>query len=256
MSQKAPPEEVLEETLMQDVTSGQFFFRNAQSILMGIAVFIVGLILMNSFSTSSKVNAEHDYMIAAAESDRLEGVGVESNKAYALLQDVLLRRSELHPRYDGLLVQAMLLRGELDLAKDYTDLVLARVDDEIRVLYGEYSNTSLVIYDNLLNEALSESKELQLKLAQFKSQHEAEVLPLLDVLYAYNLLRLAFLEGEVGTPEAELYAWDQVLKVLHPDAFADSGSRRVHMRSILANFKEGSVDLLDYIKNREAQLRS
>ena len=139
-------ENILEEGFLQNLMNGQFFLRYLRSIFIGIAVFVFVLILMNSFITSSKANAEKDYLSAAAESGRLEEAGEARERALEILQEVLSRRTELHPRYDGLLLANMLERGELSLAKDYADLVFSRVGEELEEFYGEYSKTSLLIY--------------------------------------------------------------------------------------------------------------
>jgi hypothetical protein len=101
--------------------------------------------------------------------------------------------------------------------------------------HSQYASATLLISKGQLGVALDEAKKLKKVLEGQKQAHK--------LLFAFNLLRIATLEKEVGTPEGELAAWNEVKGV-------DSDS----YQSLQETFKEKSATLSDYIKHREESL--
>ena len=76
------------------------------------------------------------------------------------------------------------------------------------------------------------------------------------LLYAYNLIRIAALEKEVGSSAGELAAWDELLENAGWKS-ATSTSKMVdpEVYAVLQHtFQDGKLSLYDYIAKRKEEL--
>lgn len=242
---------------------GSVISRYARTILYTIMGLSVGLFFLYRFVSSTYVNAERDYL--NAETHYLRFLSGENSKEedFQSLRDILNRRVELHSKYDGLIVQALLKHGNFLMAGEFANLISQRLDEELRSFYGNYSENTLFLYEGRFREALTRAKELRDKIhqdSQVFGDNSVFKKPYGDLLDAYNCLRIAMLEQEIGSRETELVAWQAFLKCaawkIEDDPVLLREKSSFAYQQLLLNFREGGVSLLDYIKYRLSTLNS
>ncbi|MFS8564349.1 MAG: hypothetical protein LVR00_08635 [Rhabdochlamydiaceae bacterium] len=177
----------------------------------------------------------------------------------AQLQKLMHKHPELHQKYDSVIAQKFLSSSQSGLAATYASATLKRIG-EFSPYYTKFATGSLMIAEGHLKEALEDAKNLKMQLAvdnSFWSQ-KSQIAPHGSLLYAYNLLRIATLEKELGSPEGELAAWKElkqnagwgenkiISQMYDPEAYF----------LIQQNFKKQDISLLDYINHREAIISS
>lgn len=126
--------------------------------------------------------------------------------------------------------------------------------------YTRFSNTTKCIAAGNYRSALKEAQQLKADLEQdlaFWNKRD-KLVKSGTVLYAYNLIRIAALERQVGSVQGELAAWDEFLHnsgwnkqpknplTYDPDAYA----------LLASNFQDGKASLLDFIQERKAILEA
>ncbi|KAG6559888.1 hypothetical protein RHABOEDO_000120 [Candidatus Rhabdochlamydia oedothoracis] len=179
-------------------------------------------------------------------------------QAFNKLEKIVSSHPELQTKFGGLIAQRLLSIGETKRATAYMTKALERAQGLISPYYTRFSKTTLLIADDKLMVALEEAKQLKSDLEkdaflweQMDSQKRSG-----GLLYAYNLIRIAALERELGSKEGEKAAWEEILcnagwskveepaKTYDPKAYA----------TLARNFQSGSFSLLDYIKQRKKEL--
>lgn len=207
------------------------------SVLAALVILGVGYRFIGGGSSKAEsdyINAENDFVIFKR--GVAEGTNVASpDEALQKLQKILQARPDLNAKYDGLLAQTLINRNDLAQAQLYANRSLERTKIDQLPFYTSYSETTLLICNQQYKDALLNALQLKQQMQDGKAS---------DILFAFNLLRIAFLEQQVGTPEDELKAW-QTLK-----GFAKGYSL------LETHFAEGSVSLSNYIEARERSLHS
>ena len=190
----------------------------------GVTVMFCLYNFMERFENKSSV----DYMSANILYSKWEKS--REDQFFTKLQQVLERRTDLHAKFDPLIAQKLLGSGKGKEAAPYAENVFKRSKDA-SPFHRQFSETSLTIGRGEFTKALEASKSLK---EQMKNE-----LP--NFLQIYNLVRIAVLEKEIGTPEGERLAWEEVLK--NP-AFP----------LIQQNFRQGNLSLSDFISTRMGSL--
>ncbi len=98
--------------------------------------------------------------------------------------------------------------------------------------YEDFSKTSILINNKEFKSALEAAKKLKQTLGPDHG----------SFLYAYNLLRIVSLEKEVGSPQEELQAIEDLQN--NPQSYS----------LLEESFKDQSISLSDYLKERKKQL--
>ena len=179
-------------------------------------------------------------------------------QAFNKLEKLVSSHPELQTKFGGLIAQRLLSTGETKRATAYMTKALERAQGLISPYYTRFSETTLLIANGKFMIALKEAKQLKSDLEkdaflweQMDSQKRSG-----GLLYAYNLIRIAALERELGSKEGEKAAWEEILcnagwskveepvKTYDPKAYA----------TLARNFQSGSFSLLDYIKQRKKEL--
>jgi hypothetical protein len=177
------------------------------------------------------------------------------------LEAPLGRHPELEAKFGAHIAQRLLCFGDVKKADRYALAALNRAGDLISPYYERFSRNTLLISQGKFAPALNEAKQLKTELegddvfwaGRDKFIHSG------TVLYAYNLLRIAALERQLGSNEGELKAWEELVtnagwnqhyplhtKTYDPEAYA----------LLAQNFKQGDLSLLDYIEQRKKELIS
>ncbi len=237
---------------MEEIPIGKFGFVKRESFIwikhhlskiVGTGfVVLAGIIALTRLF---KGDAQVDFLAADIAYQHWEGVPGEH---LSKLQKILRKHPELHAKYDGAIAQKLLNSSEQGLAMSYAKAALKRMEG-FSPYYIDFSQSSLLIAENKLEEALSRSKALKSSMEKDDGfwEKKSEIVRHGCILYAYNLLRIAMLEKAAGTPEGELLAWKEfkenggTSKVYDPEAY----------QLIQSNFQNDEISLLDYIKHRE-----
>lgn len=157
------------------------------------------------------------------------------------------------------LAQRCLALGDVEQAVLQARSSIEKTEGLTSAYYSRFRKTSLLIAGDNYVQALQDAKQLKADLEKddlFWSQKDPMVKSG-SILYAYNLMRIATLEHEVGSRADELRAWEELvdnagwekkpsnLKTYDPEAYG----------LLAANFQKGEVSLRDFIEERRAALR-
>lgn len=250
---KQPPVAPLEHHLKQftdDDPIMQWLEQYGKILLGAVFGLLVLLFIIYRVSSGSTAKAEADYFDAAQQYSLFQKS--DNQEALTKLQAILERRPELHPKYDGLLAQLLINRNDPAAAETYASLAFERIHHDHVPYYEEFAAITLQISRADYATALKRSKELkQILLKDATTAKQERTFG--DLLFAYNLLRIALLEQKAGTPTEEQAAWSEWNS--YAQASTNSASIRAASFYTLDNlFGEGSLTLNHYIKSREKEI--
>jgi hypothetical protein len=217
--------------------------------LLGALILAIAIVLFLVRTLGGSSHAEYSYIKVENEFNRFlknlnknsdagaQPLGLES------LTQMLKQHPELQAKYDGPIAQALLNAEDVKSATIFADRTLARTESNHLLDYMSYARTTLLIENKRYEDALKQANELkQQMLDVFKTADSNPQRSFGDVLYTFNLLRLALLHQETGDVRGELAAWEE-LKT------ADS------FNLVMAPFLQGKITLQEYILAREQQLK-
>lgn len=194
--------------------------------------FVALLLLFYRFSSSDNTKTAADYVIAERNFAKIAR-DTDPQDSLAELKAILQNHPELQPKYDGLLAQILISRGDLNSATPFAIRALKRTQKENSPFYTSYAETTLLIAEKKFEEALGQAKELQ------QLMHTEQ---LTTTLSAFNLLRIASLQRQLGLTDQEQQTWKewQALAQNNPTIAT----------RVLNHFTEGKMTLMDYIQTR------
>jgi len=189
--------------------------------------------------------------------DELKEKSFNDEKKLNELQDILKKNPSLKPKYDGLILQNRLIKGDfLDVNDTLVNNTLDRTKEELP-LYYEYSKGTILIQQKEYPKALELSKELKSKMLDDLSFLEKETLPAGSILYSFNLLRIAFLEAKLKNDHAELLALQELEDYLKIGSEEKLNENIISASKALKSiFNENNIELKDYIQFRKNQISS
>ncbi len=170
----------------------------------------------------------------------------------------LSHHPELETKFGTHIAQRLVTLGEVKNSGRLASAAIHRSHELLSPYYERFSRNTLTITQGKYALALNEAKSLRTDLEKDDAFWDSrdKTARSGSVLYAYNLLRIAALERQLGSKEGELAALDELignagwkdrpvnLKTYDPDAYA----------LLAQNFKQGDVSLLDYIEQRKIAL--
>ena len=208
---------------------------NKRNILGGLGIFLVALVVLFYIFSQKAIQAEGDFLSA-----EIAFQHIQENKDFTenltLLDALLNRYPELHAKYDAGLAQILLIKNEATLAAPYADRVFKRVKGDGLDYYEEYGKNSLLIQQGDYKTAYENAKTLRTEMDQLTAVGHS------DLLYGYNLIRLAVLEQILEYQKEELETWDQLQKMA---SFSE----------INQLFMDGRISLQDYIVSRKRAVK-
>jgi hypothetical protein len=166
-----------------------------------VLLILVGAIAFFSVRFSKDDSADY-YALDLAYTEWTEH-SKEKPKLLETIEKGLQAHPELHARYDAKLTQRLIERDQGTLVDRYASRLLEQKNLD-RSCYGQFANLSLMIAKGNFSEALEES----VKLKELMEHEKWEG----TTLYAYQLLRIALLQQQIGTPQEELLAWRDLMQ--------------------------------------------
>lgn len=185
-------------------------------------------------SEGTYLKADREFIQFASPSITLE----ERQQSFDKLQAILEKYPELHAKYDGLIAQTFLIKGQSQEALSFADKALNRTKAEIAPFYSLFAENTLLISQGKYEEALNYSKSLQANLENTSVGEE-------ETLKVFNLFRIGILQEKLNLKSEEKKTWSQLKEMLLQENFS----------LVLTPFQEGAITLMDYIKAREAALK-
>lgn len=173
---------------------------------------------------------------------------------FSNLKNLIKKRPELAPAYEGPIVQRLLASGAISKSKPFTENLLRRVGQRSSY-YTKFSRVSLLIAEKNYPLALKKAKSLKEDMIADKSFWSNQAKYFGSKLFAFNLLRIATLNQVLGQYDDELLSWNELKSYAKWDT-SSNGERpleidQVVFDELLSHFTEEKMNLKDYIKHRE-----
>lgn len=233
--------------------------RNVIYILLGlIALFI----LVYKISSSNTAKSEKDYLQASTDFStfvRSNADEASTQEAFTRLTSLMNSHPELHFAYDGAIGQTFLNRGQVAEAKPFIVNTLKRTQAESLMLYNQFAATTLLISEGQFQKALENAQTLQQTMLSDLNnrKNENKEHSFSEVLFAFNLLRVAMLQQELGNSKEELKAWKEWKGYAGLDKTSAQpiAMNPMAFRVIIQQLAIGNIALPDYIAYREKILK-
>ncbi|MBA3239061.1 MAG: hypothetical protein H0T62_12035 [Parachlamydiaceae bacterium] len=190
------------------------------------------------------------------------GDSLNESETLAKLTQILKQQPSLQAKYDGLIAQTLIERNEVAKALPFADSTFRRIGKDNLPFYIDYSEITLLIGQNRYNDAIKRSialKENMLKILSSEKPAENQVVnqstkesSFGEFLYAFNLLRIAFLQQYAGSPNEEIQSWKEWKEYTSPISMQYLGSSFDTKAFFTAAqlFNEGPLSLDYYIDER------
>jgi hypothetical protein len=216
---------------------------NRKMIIWIFLAFLAFLIFAYRVAAARTLSAESDFFHAQTAFAQFQQANTYSQDSSASsnleeLKAIMKRRPEIKPRYEGPLTQTLLIMNQPSQAQLFATDIFDRTQSDHLQLYQEYSQTSLLIGEEHYDDALQKTQKLQGILDQADENAN-------QLLYVFNLIRLAMLYQQMNQPENELIAWEKLQ------------NQPQRLESVLATsqvLKVGQASLNEYIEERKKTL--
>ncbi|MBI3236098.1 MAG: hypothetical protein HYZ48_00035, partial [Chlamydiales bacterium] len=220
------------------------------SLISILLLFFTVLQMTRSFSSGSD--------FAKAQSAYSSWVALESpdKKIFSQLEKPLSSSAEVQAKFGALVAQKFLTLKDAKNAENFMKQSWKRTQNLLSPYYAAFSKTSLLIARGDLKKALELSKDLKTQMTKDTSfwDHQDKMIRSGSLLYAYNLIRIATLEKEIGSIEAEMLVWEEFLcnaglatgspsKMADPEAYS----------TLIRTMQDKNLSLYDYIAERREE---
>ncbi|MBS0653798.1 MAG: hypothetical protein JSR39_09800 [Verrucomicrobia bacterium] len=231
---------------------------HSKTVLISLASLLI--LLFTLFQVTGKFSGSRrsDFIEAQSAYSAWVAAKISNDELFKKLEKPLKRSPELQAKFGALVAQHFLTINDPKNAEAFAKQSWKRTGNLLSPYYTEFSKTSLLVSQGKLQEALVAARGLKSKMAEDTKFWESrdKMIRSGGLLYAYNLIRIAALEKEVGTPVGELAAWDELLaNAGWTSAAASSKMFDPEVYSVLQRtFQDGKLSLYDYIAKRKAEL--
>lgn len=244
---------------------GQPFFEwlieHAQTILYSLLGAFSLLFILYFWLASGSTKAEKDYITASEqfyifENPQSNFSQKEKDEALANLTQLMKSHPDLQAKFDAPIAQ-ILINDKNQQAKIFANSAFQRVSKDNIPFYLDFAKITLLISQNQFNEAINESVALNGKMIEAlnQSENEASLGEFGPFLFAYNLLRTAFLYQYSENPDEEMKIWDQWKSFTSGESTSlIPNIDRKAFFTISQLFSDGSVSLDQYIDMRIQKL--
>jgi hypothetical protein len=210
------------------------FFETLQAkkkeIVIGLSSVLAGVALLIAYFQSGPDARSYAHAEAAVAKWQ---ASPQDDALYTGMKEAVRNAPALGRKYEAAIAQKLLNTEKIEEALALANRSISRVQDEAP-FHTQYARTSLLIEQGNYQQALENAVTL-------KEQLPASV----SLLYAHNLLRIAFLQQELKNRPGEKAAWEELEDFLQTSAHADI---------LLSTFSDRHVDLAQYIAERKKSL--
>ena len=230
----------------------QWIYENGRMIGYICLGLIVLSILAYKFSNHRQYQSEHDYIEAENTWSSLAEAPLNEEQTKPTLlkmQQLVNHHSDLAVKYDSLLAQLYLYEGNTKDAFPLAKRSLARTAEELKPFYYSYATTSLLIAEKNYSQALTEAQSLDHQMNE-QLQNAEKGKEFGNVLYFFNLLRIATLQKELQLPKDELQTLNKI-EAVYSQMFT---WELADQQAIQNAFNEDKVNLKDYLDYRKKAL--
>jgi hypothetical protein len=222
-----------------DYPAVQWLIANKQKILYGALALFILILLTYRWMSHRALDAENDYFQAQTDFSLLheqvmQGKGINAD-SLKKLEAIMKRHPELQAKYDASLAQLLIIGQSPAEAASFAQTTLDRTKNPSLDFYHSYAQTTLLVSNQQYEAAYAQAQELKNKMNESSE-------PLFgNTLYAFNLIRLAFLEQVLGQYQAELQTWEELRHYYQ---------NREGTQTISQLFKDGAASLSGYMEER------
>jgi hypothetical protein len=234
-----------------------FMIENGRTVLYVISALLALFFIAYLLSARSTTKAEIDYFNAEIDFHHFQQnfrkfEKASLNPSYVQLNAILERRPDLQGKYDAPIAQILVEQGEGESAFPFAERTFQRVEREKLFNHLSYAKATLAISLGKYQEALQQALALNESLEKIRLDEQNQLSS--EVLYLYNLLRIAFLNRELNDKAAELAAWKSFEKYGEVVAKASLSDREALFQQVVNSFSNGKATLFNFIEKREAFL--
>lgn len=234
--------------------------QNSKTLISVLLTAFVLLFCLYQLSGKLSSQSRSDFLEAQASYSAWISAVASDAKLFKQLEAPLKRHPELHAKFGSLIAQRCLGLEERNTGLKYAVASLKRTAHVTLPYYSQFSQNSLNIVNGKFKDALNSAKELKTHMQEdtaFWGRRDKMVRSG-HLLYAYNLLRIASLEREMGSVEGELAAWEELI---HNAGWEGSASQSKtydpEAYQILAHsFQDGEISLIEFIRQRQRELKT
>lgn len=241
----------------------EWLSKNGKSVfylLIGLAALFF---LIYTMSARHSNGDEKDYLQASKEfilfnQGNQAGSLSSPQEAEKQLNALLAKHPELHAVYDGPIAQILLDRHDVDQAKPYIEATFRRTQSDQLPFYSDFATTSLMISEQHYKPALDRAQNLQKKMVSQLQDLSSDERSFGESLFAFNLLRIAMLQQQLGDRQGEMQAWQEWKSYAGMDKGDKLVSSKINpqiFHFLIQKLAIGNISLLDYIAYREKILK-
>lgn len=209
--QQIQKSEGLEHALM-DLPAIQWIQENKKTLSYGFLTLLLLIVLLYRLFASQTDQEEKDYVASMQAASLIENPATVDNKrdnAIASLIQITEQNPGLKTKYDGLIGEQLLIQKKVNEANPFINRTFSRVQGDAAHFYIDFAKTSVLLAEGNTVEGLKQAYLLKDAL----NQQETVIS---GVLYAFNLLRIAFLEKQAGHPDLEKKAFNELRQLGAP----------------------------------------
>ena len=242
--------------------------KHGEKILYSILGAFALLILVYFWQSGSSSKIEGDYQSASREFQIFQQAAKSGDTqavqdSFQKLTLIMNQLPDLHAKYDAVIAQTYIDLNDIKQAKPLALSTLQRVGKDNLPFYNEYAQITLLISEGELATAIQRSEALKHQMIQNLEQVETGVVAQMNEptfgsnLYAFNLLRIAFLEQQIGNRENELKSWKEwKMYTSHTNSTPLPPVDRKAFFNIAQLYNEGALSLDNYIQIRLKSLEA
>lgn len=232
-----------ENNFIEDSPFVDWMLNNSKHIVWCLGGGFIALLLLSMWLLNESSETSKNYLATINAFQQFEKASTtpQLSTALAQLNTDLNKSPNLHAKYDSEIAQVLLTNGQIASAKPFAESVLSRTKSDKLNGYTSYASTSLLIADGEYKQALEQSLALKSDLSIAADTNTD--------LFAFNLLRIAFLQIAAGEPASEIVAWKEWQKY-DANSKSISDAKSNPYLSIGGLFIDGKLSLQDYIDAR------
>lgn len=229
----------------------EWISKHGKNILYGLLAVLCLLFVIFLWLSQGSAEAAVDYKNATVYFQQFEKVTntpASQEENLENLNKILAKYPDLHSKYDGKIAQTLINRNQIEKATPFVNATLLRTRADGLEKYSDFSKITLLISTSQNKEALELSKTLQSKMISEKQKGLSQEGD--DLVFAINLLRIAFLQQAIGNVDEETKAWQDWMNYSSLNSAIEPKFDTKAFASAASIFTDGNISLTDYINSR------